>query len=124
DLTVSPSLRSEAQPVNPAAHDAYLQGLYAMGPRTPSAIYSALANFEKAASIAPDYSEAHSGIADCYTLLGSIETGALPPREAMPRAKRAALKALELNPNLAQAHASLAHINLVFGWDLEAAHKE
>ena len=124
NLTVSPTLRSDAQPVNPAAHDAYLQGLYAMGPRTPSAIYSALSYFEKAVTLQPDYAEAHSGIADCYTLLGSIETGALPPREAMPRAKRAALKALELHPNLAQAHASLAHITLVYDWNLEVAHKE
>jgi len=124
NLTVSPTLRSEAQPVNPAAHDAYLQGMYAMGPRTPSAIYAALSSFEEAIKIEPDYAEAYSGIADCYTLLGSVETGALPPREAMPRAKRAALKALELNPNLAQAHASLAHIKLVYDWDLEGAHQE
>src|SRR4051812_33017045 len=124
NLTVSPTLRSEAQPVNPAAHDAYLQGMYAMGPRTPSAIYSALSYFEKAVTLQPDYAEAYSGIADCYTLLGSVETGALPPREAMPRAKRAALKALELNPNLAQAHASLAHIKLVYDWDLDGANQE
>jgi TolB-like protein/Flp pilus assembly protein TadD len=124
NLTVSPTLRSEAQPVNPAAHDAYLQGMYAMGPRTPSAIYSALSSFEEAIKIEPDYAEAYSGIADCYTLLGSVETGALPPRDAMPRAKRAALKALELNPNLAQAHASLAHIKLVYDWDLDGANQE
>jgi TolB-like protein len=124
NLTVSPTLRSEAQPVNPAAHDAYLQGMYAMEPRTPTSIYSALSHFEQAITIEPEYAEAYAGIADCYTLLGSVETGALPPRDAMPRAKRAALKALELNPNLAQTHASLAHIALVFDWNLENAHRE
>lgn len=129
NVTVAPQMAaavpvSANEPISPAAHDAYLQGLYAMGPRTPSSIYSALGYFEQAITIEPEYAEAYAGIADCYTLLGSIETGALPPRDAMPRAKRAALKALELNPNLAQAHASLAHITLVYDWNLEAAHQE
>jgi TolB-like protein/Tfp pilus assembly protein PilF len=124
NLTVSPTLRSEAPPVNPAAHDAYLQGLYAMGPRTPSSLKTALSYFERAITIEPAYAEPYAGIADCYALLGSVETGALPPHDAMPRAKRAALKALQLDPSLAQAHASLAHVLLIYDWDLEGAHKE
>jgi tetratricopeptide (TPR) repeat protein len=63
-------------------------------------------------------------LADCYALLASIELGVLAPVEAMPKAKAAARRAAELDPSLAEAHASLGYAALWFDWDWTGAQQE
>src|SRR5207244_8230512 len=65
------------------------------------------------------------GPAACYSSLGaSSPVGGPPPRQAMPEAKAAALKALEIDGTLAEAHSSLAQVHLLYDWDLAASEKE
>ena len=65
---------------------------------------------------------AYAGLADCYNNLGSF--GYLAPRDAFPQAKAAAIKALELDENLAEAHASLAFAAFRYDWNWQEAEKE
>ncbi len=110
--------------VKPEAYEAYLMGRYFWNKRTPEALNNAIRYFQRTTQVDPGYAPAYAGIADCYLLLGSAQMGVLPPRTAMPAAKEAALKALALDPNLAEAHASLAHIKLIYDWDWAGAEQE
>lgn len=124
---ISANLGSAARParaVNPGAYEAYLKGRRDWNRRTPEDLNRAIAEFREATQIDPDYAPAYVGLADSYELLGSAEMGALPPREAMPLAREAALRALALDPQLAEAHASLAHIKLIYEWDFAGAEGE
>lgn len=69
----------------------------------------------------PSYALAYAGLADAYASIGAA--GVLPPSEAHPRAKVAAIRALELAPDMAEAHAALAFSRLVFDWDWPAAER-
>jgi TolB-like protein/Tfp pilus assembly protein PilF len=115
---------SPMRAVNPDAYEAYLKGRFFWNKRTPDDLNRAIENFEQATNIDPTYAPAYVGLADCYLLLGSAEMGALPPRQAMPLATKAAQKALQLDPQLAEAHASLAHIKLIYDWDWAGAEQE
>src|SRR4029079_11037473 len=93
--------------------------------RTEAARRQAIAYFQRAITADPDDARAYSGLADCYSSLGaSSVVGALPPRQAMPEAKAAALKALQIDGTLAEAHTSLAMVHLLYDWDLAASEKE
>ncbi|HEX6189102.1 MAG TPA: protein kinase [Pyrinomonadaceae bacterium] len=105
-----------------AAYLAYLKGRYFWNKRGPQNIELASQNFGRAISIDPDYALAYSGLADCYTLLGIYTT--IPPKDAMGKAQTAALKALELDGRLAEAHASLAGVKWLFEWDWKGADRE
>ncbi|MCX6627411.1 MAG: tetratricopeptide repeat protein, partial [Candidatus Solibacter sp.] len=72
----------------------------------------------------PTYAPAHSGLADSYSLLGSVGTDGMPPNKAMPLARSAAMKAIDLDPNLADGHISLAYVKLSYEWDLRGAERE
>ena len=110
--------------VNPAAYEAYLKGRFFWNRRSPESTQEAISYFQKSIADDSNYAPAYVGLADCYSLLGSAQMGALPPRVAMPQAKEAVLKALKLDPELAEAHASLAHIKLIFDWDFSGADAE
>ncbi len=112
------------RPVDPAAHDAYLEGRYFWNKRTGQALTKAVDYFNQAINIDPNYAEAYSGLADSYALLGDWEFGSLAPREAFPRAEAAAAKALQLDPNLGPAHASLALCLKIFDWKWQASEHE
>lgn len=112
---------SRHRPVKPEAHESYLRGLYYWNRRTPDSIQKAIAQLKTAIGEDPGFAPAHAALADCYNLLGSVEYSALPPRDAMPQAKEAALRALELDEHLAQAHNSLAHCLLFYDWDWRGA---
>src|SRR5260370_27660817 len=72
-----------------------------------------------------NYALAYTGLADCYLSLGfSLDVGSLSPSEAIPKAKAAALKALEMDDSLAEAHTSLAFIRLNYDWDWSGAERE
>jgi len=109
---------------NSEAYQLYLKGRYHWNKRTPDAIAKAVEYFQKALEAEPTYALAYSGLADCFNLLGSMEYSALPPMVAMPKAREAAEKALQLDEGLAEAHVSLGHVWLFFEWDMPAAERE
>jgi TolB-like protein/Tfp pilus assembly protein PilF len=121
-LELLPEQRSRAMTVNPMAHEAYLRGRYFWGQRTEVALTNAVAYFEKALSIDPQYSRAYSGIADCYNLLCWF--GAMAPRESGPLAGTAAARALELDDSISEGHASLALVRFWYEWDWTGAEEE
>jgi len=100
-------LKSSA-PVNADAYAAYLRGRYYWYKRTIEGFQKSIQYYEQAVAADPNYAPAYAGLADAYALLGSSPNDGLPPYEAMPKAKAAAQKALQLNDGLAEAHASLA----------------
>jgi tetratricopeptide (TPR) repeat protein len=71
----------------------------------------------------PAYALAYAGLADAYAVLGSWEAGVIPPKEAALKARAAASRALDIDGSLAEAHPSLACINLHYDWDWAAAEK-
>src|SRR5262245_15239 len=110
--------------VDPQAYEAYLKGRYFWNKRTGDDFEKAVEYFSQAIERDPSYAQAYSGLADTYALLGDWEYGVLAPREAFPRAKAAATKALQLDNTLGEAHTSLAFCLDGFDWDLKAADTE
>jgi TolB-like protein/DNA-binding winged helix-turn-helix (wHTH) protein/Tfp pilus assembly protein PilF len=113
-----------AQIVNPQAYESYLKGRYFWNKRTADGLKVALAYFNQAIDEDPKYAQAYSGLADTYALLGDWQYAVMTPKEALPKAKAAATKALELNNSLGEAHNSLAFVLDGFDWDLDAGEKE
>ncbi|MBA3760337.1 MAG: tetratricopeptide repeat protein, partial [Gemmatimonadales bacterium] len=99
------------------AYTLYLRGLYFARKRTVEGFRIAIEYFEQVTEKDPNYALAYAGLAQCYALLGFDEWGVLPARSAMPRAKAAAERALELDPTLAEAHCWRAVLALIFDWD-------
>jgi tetratricopeptide (TPR) repeat protein len=110
--------------VNPKAYESYLKGRYFWNKRTGNGLKAALAYFQQATEEDPQYAQAYSGLADTYALLGDWQYAVMTPKEAFPKAKAAATKALELDGTLGEAHNSLAYVLDAFDWDLEAGGKE
>ena len=110
--------------INPAALDAYLRGRYFWNRRTEEGLKRSIEYFQQAVAADPAYAQAYSGLADSYSLLASIEIAGMPPNTAMPLAKAAALKALEMDPSLPEGHVSLAYVKLSYDWDLRGAREE
>lgn len=103
------------------AYTLYLRGRYFVMKRTPESLRVAREYFEQALELDPGYALAHAGLAECWGLLGFEEFGDMPPVEVMPRAQAAAQRALEIDPSLAEGHLWLGVVQLLFGWDLDAA---
>jgi TolB-like protein/DNA-binding winged helix-turn-helix (wHTH) protein/tetratricopeptide (TPR) repeat protein len=110
--------------VNPEAYESYLKGRYFWNKRTPDGLRVALAYFKQAIEEDPKYAQAYSGLADTYALLGDWQYAVMTPKEAFPKAKAAAIKALELDSTLGEAHNSLAFVLDGFDWNLDAGGKE
>jgi TolB-like protein/Flp pilus assembly protein TadD len=108
------------QTESPEAYQLYLKGRYFWN-RRPHGLKKGIEYFERALDQDPQYALALSGLADSYSTLGSWENGGLPPNEAMPRARAAALKALEIDGNLAEAHTTLAYTQMHYDWNLAEA---
>jgi serine/threonine-protein kinase len=104
------------------AHNHYLQGLYHWNRRSAVELETALAEFRRAVEIDPNYALAWSGLADTQVLRALF--GIVPARQSMNEAKAAAQRALQLDPNLAEAHNSLGLILFVYDWDRTAAEAE
>ena len=102
-------------PVNPEALDEYLKGRSFWGQRTEPGLRKAIEHFQSAIGKDPDYAMAYSGLADSYSILGVYTY--VSPTEAFPKAKVAALKALLLDDNLAEAHVSLGIVLERLDWD-------
>src|SRR5215469_7311777 len=112
---------SSSRPItaNIEAHEAYLQGRHFCGQRSEDTLKRALSFFERALVLDPNCAKACSGIADCCTLL--IWFGAMWPQEAGARAALAAARALELDPGLGEAHASMGLVRFWHTWDWKGA---
>ena len=110
--------------VDPDAYVSYLKGRYFWNKRTADGLKQAISYFAAAIEKDPNYAQAYSGLADTYALLGDWQYAVMTPREALPKAKAAAIKALELDPNLGEAHNSLAFCLDGFDWDFASAGKE
>lgn len=100
--------------VDAATYDLYLRGRHAWYTRTPDGLRTALAFFEKAAAKDPEFALAHVGIADTYALQSSPSMGLDEVRDRMARAKAAAIRALDLDDSLAEAHTALGGV-IFFG---------
>jgi len=110
--------------VNPEAYESYLKGRYFWNKRTADGLKAALAYFNQAIEEDPKYAQAYSGLADTYALLGDWQYAVMTPKEAFPKAKAAAIRALELDSTLGEAHNSLAFVLDGFDWDFDSAGKE
>jgi TolB-like protein/DNA-binding winged helix-turn-helix (wHTH) protein/tetratricopeptide (TPR) repeat protein len=113
-----------ATAVNPAAYESYLKGRYFWNKRTANGLATALAYFNQAVELDPGYAPAYSGLADTYALLGDWQYGVMTPKEALPKAKAAAMNAIALDPTLGEGHNSLAFCLDGFDWNFAEAGKE
>src|SRR4029453_4213237 len=126
-ISVNPqeqAVLGSAAVVNPAAYESYLKGRYFWNKRTADGLKVALAYFNQAIDEDAKYARAYSGLADTYALLGDWQYAVMTPKEALPKAKAAAIKALELNNALGEAHNSLAFCLDGFDWDFDSAGNE
>ena len=116
------SQRVERHSIDPEAHDFYLKGLFYLGQRTRPAMERSLQSFQQAIQKEPTYALAYAGLALAYSIEGA--NGVLPPVEVFPKARAAALKALEIDGSLPTAHVALGIINRYFDWDWAGAERE
>ena len=115
---------AKAHAVDPDAYEFYLKGRYFWNKRNEAAYLKAIDYFNQAIARDPQYARAYSGLADAYALLGSWPNAEMPRRVAMPRAKEAALTALKLDDSLAEAHASLAFVEMHYEWNWKESERE
>ena len=113
-----------AKVVDPEAYQSYLKGRFFWNKRTADGLQAALAYFNQAIEEDPKYAQAYSGLADTYALLGDWQYAVMTAKEALPKAKAAAVKALDLDSTLGEAHNSLAFCLDGFDWDLESGGEE
>ncbi|HTO88253.1 MAG TPA: protein kinase [Thermoanaerobaculia bacterium] len=111
-----------ARPVVPTAYDAYVRGRHAWNKRGEASLREGIRLFQESIDADPTYAPAYAGMADCYSQLGYANY--VSPEDSFPRAKAAAQKALELDPNLAEGHASLGFATMYFDWDFSKAEQE
>jgi TolB-like protein/Tfp pilus assembly protein PilF/tRNA A-37 threonylcarbamoyl transferase component Bud32 len=107
---------------NREAYDFYIKGLYFWNKRDKKNLEKALEYFQEAIENDPTYALAYSGLADTYIVLA--DNIFIPASEAFPKAKAAAMKALEIDDSLAEAHISLAAILESYDWDFAGAERE
>ncbi|MBO0726438.1 MAG: protein kinase [Blastocatellia bacterium] len=100
----------------------YLKGRNAWNKRTPDDLLEGVELFKQAIQIDPGYAEAYAGLADCYNML--VNYSVMPPNEAFPKSKEAAEKALEFDPDMAEAHTARAFIYFMWEWDWARAGSE
>lgn len=113
---------ARARAVNPEAYEAYLKGQYYLAKRTEESLKRALHFFEEAVKKESDSALGYAGLADGYNFLSYFQY--LAPNEGRSKAKTAALKALKLDPSLAEAHTALARVLAEYDWDWSGAERE
>jgi eukaryotic-like serine/threonine-protein kinase len=107
---------------NPEAYQDYLKGRYWWNKRNEEGYNKGIEYFQQAIEKDPSYAPAYSGLADCYSMLAG-QPG-VPPKEIFPKAEEAAIKALQIDDTLGEAHSSLAFIKATYDWDWAGAEKE
>ena len=114
-----------ARPVNAKAHEAYLKGLYyfnqGIDERSEDILKKSSEYFQQAINLDPSYAPAHAGLSRSYHWVASY---GIRSHELYPKAKAAALKALELDDTLAEAHVSLGYILFNYDWDWAGCERE
>jgi TolB-like protein/DNA-binding winged helix-turn-helix (wHTH) protein/Tfp pilus assembly protein PilF len=122
NLTPEEQQRLTSPPVvNPQAYEDYLKGRYYWNKRSEEGLIKAVGYFQSATEKDPQYALAYAGLADCYDLLATTIIGSMPTGEAAPRARGAALRALEIDGSLVDAQLTLASIKLNYDWDWRGA---
>lgn len=106
--------------VDPDVYEAYLKGRYYWGQRTRESLHTAIAHYETAIRLDPSYGPAYAALADCYNQLGTQMVGGGSPREWRPKAAEAAIRALQIDSELAEAHATLGYVRH-YEWEWGAA---
>jgi TolB-like protein/DNA-binding winged helix-turn-helix (wHTH) protein/Tfp pilus assembly protein PilF len=119
---ITPAPGPAASPTSYEAYDLYLKGRYFLNKRNAQGFQQAIDYFQQAIAKDPRYALAYAGLADSYALTRSYNLD--PDENLMPRARAAALRALQINENLAEAHTSLALIAENYDWDWQTAGKE
>ena len=125
DARLSPEEKKkiEKKPTtNLEAYNLYLKGRYFWNKRGDTALKKGIVYFDSAIAIDPLYAKAYSGKADCFMALGYGSYDA--PINTFPKAQAAAMKAVELDPSLADPHASLGYYKLYYTWDFPGAEEE
>jgi serine/threonine-protein kinase len=107
---------------NPEAYDAYLLGRFELNKFTEDGFTKSLAHFQQAIALDPKFALAYASLADAYNTIGYW--GYVAPKEAFPEAKRAAEKALALDPDSAEAHSALAYTQFQYEWKFKEAETE
>jgi TolB-like protein/DNA-binding winged helix-turn-helix (wHTH) protein/Tfp pilus assembly protein PilF len=113
---------TSARSINPAAYEDYLRGRYYWNKRTTEGFKRGIDYFQQAIDHEPSYALAYVGLADCYNMLNNYDV--LAPKESAPKAKAAAMRAMEIDDTLAEAHASLAFTLMHYDWDWPGAERE
>jgi TolB-like protein/Tfp pilus assembly protein PilF len=108
--------------LDPAALDLYIKGRYWWNKRGRAGLLESIQFFTRALDIDPTMALAYSGMADAYVQLGYGSL--LRPADAFPKARGAALRALELDSTIAEPHATLGYVHMYYDWDWEAADRE
>jgi pentatricopeptide repeat protein len=104
---------------NLEAYNLYLQGRWFWNKRTDKGLKKAIEYFDQVVEVDSNYAQAYAGLADSYTLLS--EYGSLPPKQAFPKAKASASKALEIDDTIAESYTSLAYVKLIVDKDWAGA---
>jgi serine/threonine protein kinase len=113
---------SESRSINPEAHEAYLAGRYYWNKRTAEGLEKSISYLEKAIAKDPKYALAYAALADSYHLMPELSN--ISVGEAFPKARTAALKALEIDDSVGEAHSALASIKEDYDWDWKGAEVE
>ena len=107
---------------NPEAYQLYLKGKFSWNKRTGQALKQAVEFYNQAIEKDPNYALAYSGLAETYVLFSSYDVA--PANDSMPQAKAAAMRALEIDDSLAEAHTALGFYLSNYDWDRAGAEKE
>jgi TolB-like protein/Tfp pilus assembly protein PilF len=118
----TPNAMSSLSPQVYQAYDLYLKGQYFLSKRTIAGFQQAIEYFQQATTKDPNYARAYAGLADSYALLTGYS--AAPSTRYMPQARAAALRALQIDDKLPEAHTALALIVQNYDWDWQTAEKE
>lgn len=113
---------ADPRSIDPRSFDALIRGRYSFNKGSRDDLFRAVDQFQEALDADPTNSQAYAGLAEAYALIGYWNY--LAPHDSFPNAKAAALRALEIDPNSAQAHAALGYIHLYYDWDFAGAEAE
>jgi TolB-like protein/tetratricopeptide (TPR) repeat protein len=114
--------KGTARAVNPEAYDAYLRGRFYWTNRGD--LHKSIDAYLQAINKDSNYALAYAGLASAYALLGQVPYDDMPPVDAKPKARQAAERALQLDPQSGEAHSVLANVSFSYDWDFDAAERE
>ena len=109
---------------DPQAYQSYMKGRFFWNKRTEAGFKKAIDHFEAAIEQDPVYALPYAGLADSFALMGGAAFEMLPPRQAMPRAKAAAMRALDIDASLVEARTTLAFVRRLYDWDWTEAERD